>query len=264
MNAEVYNKEEHMEYAELLNRLTVDCKDDGMRFLRKDRIQEIKSLLNNSGYELLEEGNLSLLYGKPAGEANAYQTLISSHVDCVYINCFAKDESDMCWKGTFDNSATNAAVIDLMLRGELDASVLIAFTGDEEKNSAGAVEIMQALSRMECGIDRAIVLDVTNEGWEDEAAFSIENDRGFDILTGYHIVGLLQASNTPCVFVHEAEPDETWEYNRGAGSDRPGIPCLSLCLPVQGNMHGEDGVLLRKSSIVPYENILRNLANAGF
>ncbi len=253
-----------MEYAELLNRLTVDCKDDGARFLRKDRMQEIKSLLNNSGYELLEEGNLSLLYGKPVGEGDAYRALISSHVDCVYINCFAKDESDICWKGTFDNSATNAAVVDLMLRGELDTSVLIAFTGDEEKDSAGAVEIIQTLNRMECRIDRAIVLDVTNEGWEDEAAFSIENDRGFDILTGYHIVGLLQASNTPCVFVHEAEPDETWEYSKGSGSDMPGIPCLSLCLPVRGNMHGEDGVLLRKSSIAPYEDILRNLANAVF
>ena len=32
---------------------------------------------------------------------------------------------------TFDNSATNAAGIDLMLRGELDESVLVAFTGDE-------------------------------------------------------------------------------------------------------------------------------------
>ena len=95
-------------------------------------------------------------------------------------------------------------------------------------------------------------------------AFSIENDHGFDIITGYHIVELLQASGTSCVFVHEAEPDETWEYSKGSSSDLPGIPCLSLCLPVCGNMHGDDGVLLRKSSVIPYEDILRNLANAGF
>ena len=166
--------------------------------------------------------------------------------------------------GRFDNSATNAAVIDLMLRGELDESVLVAFTGDEEKDSAGAIEIMQMLGRMECLVGKALVLDVTNEGWEDEAAFSIENDHGFDIITGYHIVELLQASGTSCVFVHEAEPDETWEYSKGSSSDLPGIPCLSLCLPVCGNMHGDDGVLLRKSSVIPYEDILRNLANAGF
>ena len=160
--------------------------------------------------------------------------------------------------------ATNAAVIDLMLRGELDESVLVAFTGDEEKDSAGAIEIMQMLGRMECLVGKALVLDVTNEGWEDEAAFSIENDHGFDIITGYHIVELLQASGTSCVFVHEAEPDETWEYSKGSSSDLPGIPCLSLCLPVCGNMHGDDGVLLRKSSVIPYEDILRKLANAVF
>ena len=221
-------------------------------------------MLDNSGYELLGEGSLSLLYGKPMEEENTYRTLVSSHVDCVYKNCFAKDEDELCWKGTFDNSATNAAVIDLMLRGELDESVLVAFTGDEEKDSAGAIEIMQMLGRMECLVGKALVLDVTNEGWEDEAAFSIENDHGFDIITGYHIVELLQASGTSCVFVHEAEPDETWEYSKGSSSDLPGIPCLSLCLPVCGNMHGDDGVLLRKSSVIPYEDILRNLANAGF
>ena len=54
-----------MEYAELLKRLTVDCKDDGKQFRKKDRIHEIKALLENSGYELLGEGSLSLLYGKP-------------------------------------------------------------------------------------------------------------------------------------------------------------------------------------------------------
>ena len=227
-----------MEYAELLKRLTVDCKDDGKQFRKKDRIHEIKALLENSGYELLGEGSLSLLYGKPMEEENTYRTLVSSHVDCVYKNCFAKDE--------------------------LDESVLVAFTGDEEKYSAGAIEIMQMLGRMECLVGKALVLDVTNEGWEDEAAFSIENDHGFDIITGYHIVELLQASGTSCVFVHEAEPDETWEYSKGSSSDLPGIPCLSLCLPVCGNMHGDDGVLLRKSSVIPYEDILRNLANAGF
>ena len=37
-----------MEYAELLKRLTVDCKDDGKQFRKKDRIHEIKALLENS------------------------------------------------------------------------------------------------------------------------------------------------------------------------------------------------------------------------
>ena len=78
-----------MEYAELLKRLTVDCKDDGKQFRKKDRIHEIKALLENSGYELLGVGNLSLLYGKPKEEENTYLTLVSSHVNFDFKNCFS-------------------------------------------------------------------------------------------------------------------------------------------------------------------------------
>lgn len=252
-----------MSYAELLKQLTVDCKDDGIRFLKRDRIQAIQTLLENSDYQLLYAGELCLLYGKNAS-LDSYRILVSSHIDCVYTTCFVTDESEDCWKGTFDNSATNTALIELMLKGELDDSVLIAFTGDEEKNSAGAVEVIQILQEKDCPIERALVLDVTNEGWDDEAAFSIENDRGFDIITGYQLINLLQASEEPCVFVHEAEPDETWEYYSFQTNDRPRIPCLSLCLPVLGNMHEDAGVWLRKSSIEPYKKILKQLANAPF
>ena len=52
-----------MEYAELLKRLTVDCKDDGKQFRKKDRIHEIKALLENSGYELLGEVRHTMQYG---------------------------------------------------------------------------------------------------------------------------------------------------------------------------------------------------------
>ena len=252
-----------MPYAELLTQLTVDCKDDGVRFLQHERIQAIKSILRDSEYQLLEEGNLSLLYGKPTKGTEAYRTLVSSHIDCVYTECFVREDTATdCWLGTFDNSATNAAVIALMLQGKLDDSVLIAFTGDEEKNSAGAVEILQTLQKGNYPIERIFVLDVTNEGWEDEAAFSIENDRNFDIVTGFQLVNMFQESNQLCMFVHEAEPDETWVYGKEMDADRSGIPCLSLCLPIGGNMHSDAGVFLRKSSIQPYEHILSLLANA--
>lgn len=252
-----------MLYSERLKQLTVDCKDDGIRFLKLDRIREIQSQLEGSPYRLLYAGNLCLLYGKETS-MDHYRVLVSSHIDCVYTECFVTEDSDDCWKGTFDNSATNAAIIDLMLAGDLDDSVLIAFTGDEEKNSAGAVEVLQLLQERDCPIERAIVLDVTNEGWADEAAFSIENDRGFDIITGFQIVSLLQENNIPCVFVHEAEPDETWEYYSYQTGEHPRIPCLSLCLPVLGGMHKDSGVRLRKSSIKPYKQILKQLANATF
>lgn len=252
-----------MQYAELLYRLTVDCKDNGKRFQVKDRIREIKSLLAQSDYRLLFEGDLSLIYGKALPETDEYKVLVSSHIDCVYENCFAEEVGE-CWKGTFDNSATNAAVIDLMLRGELGCSVLVAFTGDEEKDDGGAIEVLQFLHEKECCPERVIVLDVTNEGEEEEVAFSMENDRNFDLLAGYQLIGLLQSEEVVWVFAHDAEPDETWVYGKATGNGFPGIPCLSLCLPVVGDMHAEAGVYLYKSKIEPYKGILSKLANCAF
>lgn len=250
----------HQLYPDLLHRLTVDCKDDGKQFIISTRIEEIKTLLQQSNYQLVSEGKLSLIYArKPKPED--WRILISSHIDCVYQNCFMTEDNNH-WKGTFDNSATNAAIIDLMLRNELNDNAIIAFTGDEEIHSGGAIEVMNVLHKKEARLSHGIVLDVTEEGWDDEAAFSIENDRGFDILTGYHIIQKIQATEMPCTFVHHAEPDETWDYGKGIEEGFPPLPCLSLCLPAQGELHGEAGVLIRKTSLQPYQEILKELVNS--
>lgn len=246
-------------YPDLLRRLTVDSKDDGKRFTITTRIDEIETLLRESNYHLIHKGDLSLIYARQT-DPTQWKVLISSHIDCVYQDCFMEDTGDY-WKGTFDNSATNAALVDLMLHDKLYESVVIAFTGDEEINSGGAIEVMNTLYQLNTDLDYGIVLDVTEEGWDDEAAFSIENDRGFDILTGYQIIQKLQASEKPCTLVHFAEPDETWDYGKGIENGFPPLPCLSLCLPAKGELHGEAGVLIRKSSIIPYQQLLIELAN---
>lgn len=248
-----------MQYPHLLHRLTVDSKDDGTRFTVTNRVEEIKTLLQTSSYRLIHEGPLSLIYGQQT-DPTEWRVLVSSHIDCVYQHCFVEESGD-CWKGTFDNSATNAAIIELMLRNELNDEVIVAFTGDEEIHSGGAIEVMNILNKLEVQLEHGIVLDVTEEGWDDEAAFSIENDRGFDILTGYHIIRKLQETEQPCTLVHHAEPDETWDYGKGIEGGFPPLPCLSLCLPAKGELHGKEGVLIRKSSLPSYQQILKELAN---
>ena len=47
-----------------------------------------------------------------------------------------------------------------------------------------------------------------------------------------------------------AMPDETWEY------DEMGVPCFSLCVPVKGDMHSGEGVLMRKESFGRYVEAL--------
>lgn len=247
-----------MTFWDLLKKVTSDCKDDGKRFTCVDRIDAIKNLLANSPYHIIYEGNLSLIFAHRKFDSGEDTLLVSSHIDCVHSKCFSAEENGL-WLGTWDNSATNAAVVDLMIKDKLPANAIIAFTGDEEKNSGGATEVMRWCGENNVAPVGVVVTDTTNEGWDDEAAFTIENDKGFDILSGFRIIGKIQESELPCVFVHNAEPDETWDYHKGLENVFPSTPCLSVCLPVKGDMHHDDGALLRPESITPYQRILAEL-----
>ena len=233
----------------LLQKVTCDCKDDGHSFLVKDRIQVIKEYLDESDYSLLAEENLFLLYGKKPLKEGDSIVLVSSHIDCVFQCCFCREEADY-YRGTFDNSFTNAAVLYAMRQGCFPDNVVVAFTGDEEKDSAGAVAVNVFLTKLACTIRFALVLDVTLAGWEHRHLFAIENDMGIDLLTAHRLVESLKSYQGRYEYLHFAEPDETWDY-----ADY-GIPCLTLSAPVEGNMHGEDGVLLRKQSIPVYLEVL--------
>lgn len=161
-----------MTYSELLPLLTVESKDNGEIFTQTRRLEQIKSLLQHSPYEVLYEGKLSIIYGKKAVTPAKARLLVSSHIDTVYDRCFC-EESDNCWKGTFDNSATNTALVQLMLENKIGDPVLIAFTGDEEIESRGAQEVKRWFHQQTWHPQAILVLDVTNEGWDDAVSFTI-------------------------------------------------------------------------------------------
>ena len=236
----------------LLNRVTVDCKDDGETFQHTERIEVIKDYLRESSYQLIAEESLFLLYGKKQPRPGDAVVLISSHIDCVYQRCFFT-ESDEVYHGTFDNSFTNAALLYEMKCDTLPDDVLIAFTGDEEHDSAGAIAVNVYLTKQQTPIRFALVLDVTNAGWASNHLFAIENDLGIDILTAHRIVEILKTYEGQYTFLHNAEPDETWDY------DEYGIPCMTLSAPVGGNMHSEEGVTIRKKTFPVYCEVLYKL-----
>lgn len=242
------------DFFSLLRAVTVDCKDNGREFTVSDRIAVIERLLEETSYSLIAREPLALLFAKRRPQEGEQVVLISSHIDCVYGKCFCTDEGD-CWRGTFDNSFGNAAVLWCMINDTLPGNVVVAFTGDEERDSRGAVQALLALGSTGCNVSSAIVQDVTNEGWESGALFTLENDSGFDILQSYNIVSSLETYSGKFAFRHDAEPDESWDY---AGY---GIPCLTLCAPVGGNMHGDEGVQLRKESAMEYCRVLALLVN---
>lgn len=53
----------------------------------------------------------------------------------------------------------------------------------------------------------------------------------------------------------EIEPDESWGYEEHK------VVCFSLCIPIKGDMHSDDGVLVRKDSLAPYMKILSFLCS---
>ena len=238
---------------DILQAVTVDCKDNGECFTVTDRVAVVERLLENTDYKPVARKPLALLYAKRQLREGDRVLLISSHIDCVYDNCFCADEGE-CMRGTFDNSFTNAALLWNMLHDKLPDNVVVAFTGNEESDSQGAVQTVVALGQMGCEVAAALVLDVTNEGWESSALFTIENDLGIDILTGYNIISSLEQYGGRFAFKHNALPDESWDY-----ADY-GIPSLTLCVPVGGELHGDAGVLLRKESATEYCTVLSLLA----
>ena len=242
------------DFFDILTAVTVDCKDNGERFTVTDRVAVIESLLENSEYKLIARRPLALLYAKRQLREGDRVLLISSHIDCVYGRCFCNDE-DECMRGTFDNSFGNAAVLWNMVHDRLSDNLVVAFTGNEESDSKGAVQAVVALGQMGCEVAAALVLDVTNEGWESGALFTLENDLGIDILTGYNIISSLEKYDGRFAFKHNALPDESWDY-----ADY-GIPSISLCVPVDGELHGDAGVLLRKNAALDYCNVLPLLAS---
>lgn len=241
-------------FTHILNKVTVESKDNGKEFVITKRVDTIKDILKDCSYSLIYEGKLSLIYAKRKPAQGEKVILISSHIDSLFSHCFCSDEGEY-FKGTFDNSYTNAALLWNMLYGDLSDNVVIAFTGDEEVDSRGAIETVCAMGIMQCTIAFAIVLDVTEEGWGNAATFTVENDLGLDIFTAHRLVEMLKPYEGKYAYVHDAEPDESWDYDEYA------IPCFTLCVPIKGDMHGDEGVLLRKNSFLYYQQVMALIAN---
>ena len=194
-------------------------------------------------------------------------TVVSSHIDCVMSFCFSKKLENGLLKGTFDNAITNAAILSLMLSDSLSDDVVVVFTGDEERNSHGALDFTEFMRENDVRIKHLFVLDVTDMGWDENCDFTIENNFWHNNF-GEKIVNL--AKNMPYewrfvpsdpddvpAFVpeqklipEEAEPDESWEY------DEYNVNCCSICIPVKGAMHSNDGVYAREKS---FENYTKGL-----
>ena len=258
----------------LLKEINVLCRDDGKQFTDTRRLEVIEKELRESEY-VLKKGNLFRLYSKkPVSEIKGKILLVSSHVDCEkdIKKCFSRNETAEMLRGTYDNSITNAAILALMKEGTLPEAVIVAFTGDEEIESGGAKEVAKYRKKKNKKF-QAVVLDVTDAGWEEDADFTVENNF-WNKKTGQRVCDTADELGYPWLFVpkkrkkrpdyipknrvysEEAEQDESWEY------DEQNVKCFSLCLPVYGEMHSDKGVLARKQSFIHYVEMLNRVCHS--
>ena len=262
-----------MDLYEILSRVSVINRDNGKRFKQTDRLDAIASLLWDSRYRRIDSAGLFHMYAvMPPERIGGSVVVVSSHVDCAegITRCFARRSGDGVMRGTYDNAITNAAIIRAMLDGRLPDDVLVAFTGDEEQGSKGADDVALFLKSRGLSVRAIVVLDVTDEGWEDRADFTVENDFWREPLAR-KVVSFAESTGCRWRFVpsdlqaipacldaarlvpREAEPDESWQY------DEHHLPCFSFCLPVRGEMHSDEGVLVRKASFEQYCQALQEL-----
>ena len=249
------------------------CRDDGERFTDTGRLDEIQRLLWDSRFRRVNPQGLFHLYAaRPLDELPRSVVLVTSHADCAtgISRCFCEEAGKGLLRGTFDNAATNAAILSLMLEGTLPENVLVAFTGDEEAESRGIAETVRFLRSRKIGIDLAVVLDVTDMGWEEQAGFTVENDF-WDDSCGERVIERIGKLSEEWRFVPEdpenvppyvppervipceSEPDESWALAEME------VPCFSLCLPIRGFMHSDRGALARRSSFPAYRAALAAL-----
>ena len=261
------------ELLKVLERLSVLNRDNGFNFTNTDRLDAIASLLRHSAYKKVEADGLFHLYSKkPIADISGPVIIVSSHVDCErnITKCFWSREDEYTLLGTFDNAITNASITYNMLSGSLPETVLVAFTGDEEEGGRGSRDLVRFINENHLEVLNVFVLDVTAEGWQTGADFTIENDF-WDEEVGAVIVDLARKSQYKWNFVPgepddipeyvpkeviipvEAYEDESWEYDEGD------IPCFSFCLPTEGEMHADEGIYARIHSFERYTAVLHTM-----
>lgn len=243
----------------ILETISLPCRDDGIKFTDTRRLGAIAECLKGR-WQLLINGHLAKIYHHPEFDPTKPVVVVSSHVDMVANRCYADCNGEL-WHGSFDNLITNAAVVSCMANMGFTPNVLVAFTGDEEEDSQGADQVVAALRLKNIKIDFVIVTDVTEVGWNTGKHFTIENifpDDGQSVATllSKWLPFVSDIDICPKVVV-EGECDEAWQY------DEHDMKCCSVCLPCCGDMHSEEGVEVRRTSVAIYADVLRRFANAS-
>lgn len=280
MNFE-YNEKELL-HSNILEKVTVECRSNkfGFKEGKTDKLDNIREILQNSGYHEILLSNAQIWR---RDFSSPIDVVVSSHSDVVdsITKCSSRLSEEGYYSGTYDNAGTNAAAVIAMLEGDLPSNIVFAFTADEETGRCnGAMQVLEYVRNL--GNDPTfIALDVTYEGYEDGLIFTVENlssghkkneDMNFLNQVGNAAMALENGNLRTCSFVRlhkEAIPevfpkeyiskDSGW-FDEGQAYAKEHARAFSLCLPCEGNMHGNSGVRVRQPEFEGYVNALEAIS----
>ncbi|MBX7041655.1 MAG: M28 family peptidase [Ignavibacteria bacterium] len=260
--AESGKPKETFPLTEILEKINIPCEDDRHGFTDSRKSDRIDKLLRNSPFRKLHDGRLTKIYAQKPETAMSGKNciVVSSHIDTVYRNFYFREGKDVII-GTLDNSITNAVLIRLALKRRLPSNTILAFTGNEEKDSLGVDETVGYLAGIRSGVDAAISLDITDRGFRNHG-YTIENyfirkgeGRTFFSKKQFmrYLVRLLENRKVKTIHHVAAAPDDTWQF------DEHDLNCFSFCLPSRSIavhddwMHDDIGVIVRRSALKEFE-----------
>ncbi len=265
-----WNREDMDEFErsheQLLQSLAVMCRSDKDSFTVTDRLEAIERELASTPYMEYSLPHARIWCKVPLESLPKNVLLISSHVDTVpdITECSSVLRDTGLYSGTYDNQGTNAAAVALMKEYDLPESVVFAFTGEEETGRCfGARSCAKYFTQTGHSL-RAIALDVTYEGFDEDDLWTLENlskgSEGRQFLDEAFAAALatepdgertfkfvkIGKKHVPSNLPEEYKNDSQGMYDEGMAYRDEDVPAFSACLPCDGEMHSNSGVVVKQ------------------
>lgn len=255
-------------HADILKQCATMCRSNKHGFTDTNRLDAIRSLLETSEYQEVYLDTASVWLKGPIESDKEYY-IVSSHADTVagISSCYSNLDDNGYYHGTYDNVGTNAAAVIAMLEADLPNNVIFAFTADEETGRcAGARDLVNFIESLGITKETYIALDVTHEGYDKGHLATIENAPKADLNFLHKITeSMLKTEPTQTMtYVRKSKkalpdnlpesylsPDMGWCDEAFTYADLK-KNTFSLCLPCDGNMHGQSGLVVRQPGFEGY------------
>lgn len=279
MNFSYTDKE--LRHKQIMEALAKPCRSNKKGFIEGEtqKLDAIRELLTDSGYHEILLNN-SQIWRKDLSAP--IDVVISSHADIVkqITKCSSVLSDNGYYKGTYDNAGPASALVAAMLERNLPDNILIAFTADEETGRCNGAKQVLEYARNSGNEPICIALDVTYEGYDNGHLFTVENlssghkkNEDFEFLNNVgNAILSMDTDKQSCTFVRlnkHAIPEviDTTKYMAKDSGDLDEAyiyvyehaRAFSLCLPCDGEMHGNSGVYVRQPEFEGYINAIEGI-----